>query len=294
MIIKITDITIQNMRFPSVENDNISAAYITIHTNKPQLQGHSLVFTNENIEQSVNELKHNIIGKTLSELTNHMDALDHQLRSLSAEKRIAIVNAVWDLWARKERKPLWRLIVDMSPEELIHCIDFKPIAHLITADEALAILRRNALTKSKRVADLLISGYPAYSVANSARQVAAKKMLGVSDSLAELLVAAKLGEPIRLSVSEVGSCAYLQHLAMVDYIYISASLESRALEYVEHLHEHFEDPVNIKNGHYQLPTLPGYSIKIKHQSLVDYSFPMGRMWHCHEDKTTGKDGSRSH
>ena len=76
----------------------------------------------------------------------------------------------------------------------------------------------------------------------------------------------------------VGLCEFVQHLAVFDYIRVSASLENRVCEYVDHLHEHFVTPVQIKNGRYVLPSEPGYSIEMKAQSLVDYEFPHGIVW----------------
>ena len=70
----------------------------------------------------------------------------------------------------------------------------------------------------------------------------------------------------------------MQHLALVDYICVSGSLENRVLEYVDHLHEHFRDPVTIRDGHYMPPQQPGYSIEMRPESLRDYAFPDGPVW----------------
>jgi L-fuconate dehydratase len=59
---------------------------------------------------------------------------------------------------------------------------------------------------------------------------------------------------------------------------VSGSLENRVIEYVDHLHEHFLEPVTIRNGHYLPPTSPGYSIQMKAQSLADHEFPGGKAW----------------
>jgi L-fuconate dehydratase len=76
----------------------------------------------------------------------------------------------------------------------------------------------------------------------------------------------------------VGLCEYAQHIALVDYVAVSGSLQDRMLEYVDHLHEHFVDPVRTRGGRYLAPEAPGYSIEIKPQSLADYEFPTGRAW----------------
>jgi L-fuconate dehydratase len=93
-----------------------------------------------------------------------------------------------------------------------------------------------------------------------------------------MLLAAKFGVPVCPHAGGVGLCEYVQHLAIFDYIAVSASLENRIVEYVDHLHEHFVDPVVIRNGRYVPPSAPGYSIEMKPESLRDYAFPDGAMW----------------
>jgi len=100
----------------------------------------------------------------------------------------------------------------------------------------------------------------------------------VNEVLAVLLMAAKFGIPVCPHAGGVGLCEYVQHLALFDYIYVSGSLENRILEYVDHLHEHFVDPVIINNGHYMPPTKPGYSITMWPASLDEYEFPTGKAW----------------
>jgi L-fuconate dehydratase len=109
-------------------------------------------------------------------------------------------------------------------------------------------------------------------------QIDSCRMAGVNEVLAVLILAAKYNVPVCPHAGGVGLCEYVQHLAMIDYICISGSLENRILEYVDHLHEHFLDPVKIKNGAYLLPSLPGYSITMKPDSLRRYSFPDGEIW----------------
>ncbi len=93
-----------------------------------------------------------------------------------------------------------------------------------------------------------------------------------------MLMAAKFDIPVCPHAGGVGLCEYVQHLSAVDYIAISGKKENRMIEYVDHLHEHFKDPVKIKKGHYTLPAKPGYSIEMKAQSLQDYSYPEGIKW----------------
>jgi L-fuconate dehydratase len=91
-------------------------------------------------------------------------------------------------------------------------------------------------------------------------------------------MAAKFGIPVCAHAGGVGLCEYVQHLAIFDYIAVSASLENRILEYVDHLHEHFIDPVVIRHGCYMPPRNPGYSITMKPKSLARFEFPNGAAW----------------
>jgi L-fuconate dehydratase len=104
-------------------------------------------------------------------------------------------------------------------------------------------------------------------------QLDACRLGGVNEALAVLLLAAKFGVPVCPHAGGVGLCEYVQHLSMFDYIAVSASLEGRLLEYVDHLHEHFVDPVIVRDGRYQAPTAPGYSITMRTESLDAYSLP---------------------
>src|SRR5690606_25891919 len=156
-----------------------SAAYVIIKTDDPRYEGHGLTFTigrgNEVCVAAIKSLSYLLIGKSLSEFTSDMAGFwrmitgDSQLRWLGPDKGVihlatgAVVNAVWDLYAKVEGKPLWKLLADMAPEELVSCIDFRYITDALTPDEALAILRRNAPTKAAREAEMLRTGYPAYT-----------------------------------------------------------------------------------------------------------------------------------
>ena len=109
-------------------------------------------------------------------------------------------------------------------------------------------------------------------------QIDSCRLAGVNEIIAVLLMAAKFGVPVCPHAGGVGLCEYVQHLSLFDYIAVSGSLENRILEYVDHLHEHFLDPVVIKDGRYMPPTAPGYSITMRPESLADHQFPQGRVW----------------
>jgi L-fuconate dehydratase len=93
-----------------------------------------------------------------------------------------------------------------------------------------------------------------------------------------LLLAAKHGVPVCPHAGGVGLCEYVQHLAIFDYIAVGASLENRVCEYVDHLHEHFLDPVRVVRARYQAPVAPGYSIQMRPESIAAYAFPGGSAW----------------
>ena len=109
-------------------------------------------------------------------------------------------------------------------------------------------------------------------------QVDSARIGGVNEILAVMLLCAKYDVPVCPHAGGVGLCEYVQHLSIVDYLCISGEIEGRMIEYVNHLHEHFVDPVVIKKGHYMMPVAPGYSITIKDESLETYEFPTGQAW----------------
>ena len=106
-------------------------------------------------------------------------------------------------------------------------------------------------------------------------QLDAARLGGVNEALAVLLLAAKFGVPVCPHAGGVGLCEYVQHLAMIDYIAISGSMEGRVVEYVDHLHEHFVDPVSVLGGRYLPPEVPGYSVEMWPESIAAYSYPHG-------------------
>src|SRR5262249_31653860 len=109
-------------------------------------------------------------------------------------------------------------------------------------------------------------------------QIDSCRLGGVNEVIAVLLMAAKRGIPVCPHAGGVGLCEYVQHLALFDYIAVSGSLEGRLVEYVDHLHEHFVEPVEIRNGRYIPPRKPGYSITMKRESLRRYEYPGGDEW----------------
>jgi L-fuconate dehydratase len=395
-----------------------SAAYCILRTDS-DLEGHGLTFTigrgNELCVAAVQSLSHLVIGKSLESFTQNMGAFwrmitgDSQLRWLGPEKGVihlataAIVNAVWDLWAKAERKPVWKLLSSMTPEQLVSCIDFRYITDALTPAEALQILKRNEPTRSEREAELLTHGYPAYTtsagwlgftddqlrqlcteaLANDwthfkikvgsdleddirrctiiREQIGTRQLMmdanqrwdvgeaiehmkelarfnpwwieeptspddvlghaairkaispigvatgehcqnrvlfkqlmqagaidfcqidscrlgGVNEILPVLLMAAKFGIPVCPHAGGVGLCEYVQHLSMFDYLCVSGSQQNRVIEFVDHLHEHFTDPVRMSHGRYMPPLQPGYSIQMKAESLTNYRFPNGPVW----------------
>ena len=427
----ITGIEVRDVRFPTSKtldgsdamnpDPDYSAAYVILLTNHPDnLEGHGLTFTigrgNELCVAAIESLSHLVVGKSMANIAKDMAGFwknltgDSQLRWLGPEKGVihlatgAVVNAVWDLYAKIEGKPLWQLIADMTPEELVSCVDFTYITDAITPEEALQLLKEKEATKQDRITYLKEKGYPAYTtsagwlgysdekmrrlcreakaegfthlkmkvgsnlqddmrraaiireeigddlrlmmdanqkwdvqeaIANMkelakynpywieeptspddilghaaiARAVAPIKVAtgehcqnrvvfkqlmqakaieicqidscrvgGVNEILAILLMAAKFDVPVCPHAGGVGLCEYVQHLSMIDYIAISGSLENRIIEYVDHLHEHFFDPVVIRDGNYMVPSMPGYSIEIKPASLKKYDYPNGEVW----------------
>ncbi|WP_405951849.1 L-fuconate dehydratase [Streptomyces prunicolor] len=418
-----------DVRFPtSLELDgsdamnpepDYSAAYVTIRTSGGD-EGHGLAFTvgrgNDVEVAAVRALAPLVVGLSVEEVLNDLGGFsrrltgDSQLRWLGPEKgaihmaAAAIVNAVWDLYGRRTGKPVWRLLAELSPEQLVDLVDFRYLQDALTRDEALDILRRAEPGRAERAAHLLEHGYPAYTTtpgwlgyddeklvrlskeavadgfsqiklkvgadradderrmrlareavgpdiriavdANQAwgvqqaidwmralvpydpywieeptspddilghaairkalapvkvatgehthNQVMFKQLLqagsldilqmdasrtaGVTENVAILLLAAKFGVPVCPHAGGVGLCEMVQHLAMFDYVAVSGTTENRVIEYVDHLHEHFTDPVRIREGHYLAPTAPGISAELHPDSVAAHRYPEGPVW----------------
>lgn len=184
---KITGVRVRDVRFPtslkadgsdSLNLGDYSATYVTVETDSG-LTGDGLTFTNgrgnEICVAAVHALEHHVIGRRLDDIVSNFRAfyrdltLDKQLRWLGPEKGIlhmatgALINAVWDLWARREQKPMWKLLADLTPEQIVSAIDFSYITDAITPHEALDILREASDGKAAREAEMLRDGYPAYT-----------------------------------------------------------------------------------------------------------------------------------
>ena len=104
------------------------------------------------------------------------------------------------------------------------------------------------------------------------------RVAGVNENVAILLLAAKFGVAVCPHAGGVGLCEMVQHLAMFDFVGVSGPRADRVLEYVDHLHEHFTDPVRVTGGRYLAPSAPGFSATLRQQSLRDYEFPHGAVW----------------
>ena len=427
--ILITKARVLDIRFPtsreSIGSDAVnkdpdySAAYCILETDG-EIEGHGLTFTlgrgNEICVAALEYLAHQAVGRSLSSITHDFCAFsrlltdDSQFRWLGPEKGVihmaagALINAVWDLYAKAEGKPLWRLLAEMSPVQLVSAVDFRYIDDAISRGEALEILARSQSGMTERLKKAKAEGYLAYTtsagwfgfsdekvrrlcrealadgwthfklkvggepaddlrrallmreeigwenrlmvdanqkwgvgeaiertrmlaaanpywmeeptnpddILGHARirsevapvriatgehchnrvmfkqlfqaeaidvcQIDSCRVAGVNENLAILLMAAKFGVPVCPHAGGVGLCEYVQHLSFFDYLRVSCSLEDRVIEYVDHLHEHFLDPVRIVRGRYQLPTQPGYSIEMKPESLERYNFAGGSAW----------------
>lgn len=427
MATSITKLTARDIRFPTSQAldgsdamnaaPDYSATYVVLETDAPDgLSGHGLTFTtgrgNEICVTAARSLAPLVVGLTLEEIIadmgdfwRHMIAGDSQLRWIGPEKgaihlaTAAIVNGVWDLWAKSKGKPVWKLLVDMSPEELVGCLNFSYVTDAITREEALAMLERNVSMKAERESQMEEFGYPAYTTSagwlgysdeklrrlaregvaagwthfkqkvggdietdiRRARilreeigwdrrlmmdanqvwdvneavrhmrrlaefspwwieeptspddilghatirkaitpigvatgehchnrvmfkqllqakaidfcQIDSARLAGLNEVIIVLLMAAKFGVPVCPHAGGVGLCEYVQHISLFDYICVSGSLENRVTEYVDHLHEHFVDPVVIKNGRYLPPHKPGYSITMLPETLAEFEFP---------------------
>ena len=401
------------------EAPDYSAAYVILQTSDPRLEGHGFCFTigrgTEICVQAIRALAPAVVGGKAEELFADMGGLwrrlvgDGQLRWLGPEKGVihmataAVVNAVWDLYARTRGQPLWQLLADLEPEEVVALVDFRYMLDALTPDEALALLRERADTKRERAARLLADGYPAYTTsagwlgydddklrrrcrqavedgfthvkvkvgaslpddlrrlriarealgpdrglmldanqvwsvpeaiawmrelarfdpwwieeptspddvlghaaiaralapirvatgehvhnrvvfkqllqagAIAACQVDACRLAGVNEVVAVLLLAAKFGVPVCPHAGGVGLCELVVHLAAFDYIAVSGSLHERMVEYVDHLHEHFEEPARVAGGRYRLPEGPGYAAMTR-RALDEHRFPDGPAW----------------
>jgi L-fuconate dehydratase len=187
---KIVSLEVRDIRFPTSrsldgsdamhQSPDYSCAYVVLRTDSNAgLEGCGLTFTNgrgtEIVVAAVRALEHLIVGRTLEDITSEMRHFwrsltsEDQLRWLGPEKGVihlatgAVVNAVWDLWAKSEGKPLFRLLADLDPEQLVGAIDFRYIEDALPREEALELLQAMRPGRETRLAEVVESGYPAYT-----------------------------------------------------------------------------------------------------------------------------------
>lgn len=425
----ISQVDVQDVRFPtSLELDgsdavnvdpDYSAAYVTVSADSGE-SGYGFVFTggrgNEIVVKAIESYGQLLLGRNLDELLADLGAAaallthDSQLRWLGPEKGVshmaggALINALWDLAARRAGKPLWLYVAELEPEEIVKVIDFTHISDALTPAEALDILRRGQEGKTERIAELKQRGFPGYttspgwlgysdekllrlsreavesgfgliklkvggSLTDDKRRLALvrqefgpdlrvaidanqrwdvpdaiewvnalsefdpwwieeatstddilghvqirqqvapvkvatgeavasriifKQMLqagsidvlqidstrvaGPNENLANLLLAAKFGVPVCPHAGGVGLCELVQHFSFIDYAIVSTSQQDRYIEYVDHLHEHFLEPVRIVEGRYQAPQRPGNGAEMHPESRARWTFPSGPGW----------------
>ncbi|MET7373327.1 enolase C-terminal domain-like protein [Micromonospora arida] len=430
----ITSVDTYDVRFPTSRDldgsdamnpdPDYSAAYLVLSTDDGP-DGHGFTFTigrgNDVCRAAIDALVPYVVG--LDPDTVDLGAFarsltqDSQLRWLGPEKGVmhlaaaAVINAMWDLVAKRAGKPVWRYLADLSPEQIVDLVDWRYLTDALTPDEALEILRAAEPGRADRIARLTERGYPAYTtspgwlgysddkVARLARQAVAdgftqiklkvgadaaadvrrlkiareavgpqirialdanqrwdvaeavdrvrelapydpwwieeptspddvlahaairsalatsapdggpirvatgehvanrvvfKQLLqadavdvvqidacrvgGVNENVAILLLAVKYGVPVCPHAGGVGLCELVQHLSMFDFVAVSGSMRDRVVEYVDHLHEHFLDPVVVKDGHYVVPSAPGFSAEMRPESLATYAYPDGPAW----------------
>jgi L-fuconate dehydratase len=222
-VTRIVELEAQDVRFPTSRlldgsdamhpDPDYSAAYVVLRTDGDDgLEGHGLAFTigsgTEIVVAAARAFEPFVVGRTVDGIRNDMRGFwrslvaDSRLRWLGPEKGVvhlgaaAVVNAVWDLWAKQEGKPLWKLLADLSPEELVACVDFTYIDDVLDADEALDLLRRAREGSAAREEQLLRDGYPAYTTSPG--------WLGYDDEKVELLVRGAVSEGFEHVKMKVG------------------------------------------------------------------------------------------
>jgi L-fuconate dehydratase len=425
----ITGLDVRDIRFPtSRELDgsdamnplpDYSAAYLTLQTSSGH-EGYSLVFTigrgNDVQAAAIKALEPLVAGVPLADVLRDLGGFSRYLvndsptRWLGPEKGVAhmavgaVVNAAWDLRARLAGKPLWKVLADLTPAELVRLVDFRYLEDALTPAEALDLLRAARPGRAERESRLLATGYPAYTStpgwlgyddekllrltrkavqdgftlvklqvgadqadddrrlalvreavgptpriaidANQAWsvdeaiarvsalrrhdlywveeptapddvlghaairraiepirvatgehahnrvmfkqllqaqavdvvQIDACRVAGINENLAILLLAAKFGVPVCPHAGGVGLCEMVQHLAMFDYVALSGTQEDRFIEFIDHLHGHFEVPAVVRGGRYLAPAEPGAGARIRGASIGEFAFPGGTAW----------------
>jgi len=430
---RITSVQVTDVRFPTSltqdgsdamnKDGDYSAAYVVLHTDDRDLRGYGFTFTigrgNDLCVAAAQQRGIPLVGRDVDELCADLGAVyrelqsDSQLRWLGPDKGVvhlalaAVMNAVWDLAARRAEVPLWRLLAEMSPEELVAAADLSYLSDVFTPAQAIGLLARQEAGRKQRIEEIETTGYPCYTtsagwlgysddklrrlceeavaagykhvklkvgadLADDIRRCGiAREVLGpdgqlmidanqvwdvpqaiewvgklapfdplwieeptspddilghatirkavapigvatgehgmnrvlfkqlfqaeaidfcqldaarlgsVNEVLAVYLMAAWFDVPVCPHAGGVGLCELVQHLAIFDYVAVSASLDRRVTEYVDHLHEHFVDPCVVRDGAYVLPTAPGYSAEMHADALETYAFPTGTYWASH-------------
>jgi L-fuconate dehydratase len=426
---RIAELEVRDVRFPTSRQldgsdamnplPDYSAAYVIVRTSAGD-EGYSLVFTlgrgTEVQVAGVRAFAPLVVGLEVAAVLADLGGLGRRLNDDSPTRWLgpqngvmqmaagAIVNALWDLRARREGKPLWQLLSGLSPEELVDLVDFRYIRDALTPEAALELLRAAAPGRARREARLRAEGHPAYTttpgwlgyddeklvrlsraaVADGFTQIKLKvgadldddvrrlglvrdaigadiriaidanqvwgvddaiawverlkefdpywieeptapddvlghaairravapvkvaagehghnrilfkqflqagavdvvqidacRVGGVNENLAILLLAAKFGVPVCPHAGGVGLCEMVQHLAMFDFVAVAGTWDDRVVEYVDHLHEHFVDPVVISHGRYVAPTQPGGGARMLVASLARHEYPHGGEW----------------
>src|ERR671935_207706 len=188
MDVTVTAVEVRDVRFPTSRTlagsdamnqaPDYSAAYVMLETDS-DLTGHGMTFTigrgTEVVVAAIHALEHLVVGRRLADVAADPGRFwrevtgDSQLRWIGPEKGVihlataALVNAVWDLWAKAEGKPLWKLVCDMAPAELVRCVDFRYMTDALTPDEAVALLEARAGGRVEREAQVRRDGFPAYT-----------------------------------------------------------------------------------------------------------------------------------
>lgn len=425
----ITSVEALDIRFPTSEHldgsdamnpdPDYSAAYCILHTSDGP-EGHGMTFTigrgNDLCVAAISQLGQQLIGLDLNNLRSQMGPLwkkitgDSQFRWLGPEKGVvhlaaaALINALWDLLAKQEGLPLWRLLSTMSGDELYDLVDWNYLSDVVSKEEIITHLNATATTAKSRITALEENGYPAYTTsagwlgysdekmrellgeaveagwttfkmkvgndleddkrrarlirefigqdgqlmmdANqvwgvneairwmrelsefnpgwieeptspddilghakidralapipvatgehchnavmfkqfmeagglSICQLDSCRLASINEIIGVLILAWKFKIPVCPHAGGVGLCEYVQHISMFDYTRVSCSTDGRVIEYVDHLHEHFKDPVRLVNGRYAAPEMPGYSIEMYPETLSQYVYPDGPVW----------------
>lgn len=435
MTARIVDVETIDVRFPTSraldgsdamnEAPDYSAAYVVLHvggggSSAPVSEGHGFTFTigrgNDLATRAAQAIGERAVGLAVDEITADLGGFsrhllgDSQLRWLGPDKgaihlgAAAVINAGWDLAAKSAGKPVWKLLCDFTPRQIVDLVDWRYLKDALTPEAALEMLESRVPGRAGREAYVREHGYPAYTtsagwlgyddeklarlcreaveqgwdsvklkvgadLADDVRrcriareiigpsrrlmidanqtlgvaeavewaealrefgiwwfeeptspddvlghaaiargiapthvatgehahnavmfkqflqaeaigicQIDACRLGGVNEAVAALLLAAAHGVPVCPHAGGVGLCELVQHLSVFDYVAVSGSMEDRVIEYVDHLHEHFHDPVRVRGSRYLVPEAPGYSSRIRRETLDAHRYPDGPVW----------------